>query len=1172
MTVGHPHKRNAASLLSVLVFAFVLASAVRAAPTAYRDDFSGDMRGWAESQAYTLTQEEGVLRMQVSKQTKWEGQYLHLGEKHDFAASPYVNLKVRSDTPCILHVYFHDGEANDLRHQKVRVVDGFVTLCYDFSDAEKVDLTGVQGMIFAVNGAANSWDGTLEFEQLVAGDEARPLAGIEGVADRVHYRDSGRQNVLLTGIQDASGVAVSGGEGLIRDARVSAIEDGRATLSYEVVPGVTGWSDVFVTAQGEGKFRDNSVSFTVNVEDNQPPTLDVPSELVVRVGEENRVQLSGISDGNVAAEQPLTFSVTSSDESVLPSEQVAVRHAPGSPYATLVFTGQQWGETQVNVTVDDGAGGDSSAEATMRVRVVPEWNNPPTLDPVDDMMVFTDAGRQEVKLTGISAGEGEDQPIEITATSTDRSVVDDVQVAYDGGSTATLSFTPDPDATGTTRIDVTVRDRGGSPRNNGDSGIHKSFNVTTRVRPRTALRMDFSDREETGDRWRTESGLTASHATVDGEDVLEVECRDKVTFGGLWLTVPDLDLSEYPYLTVDVKPEERLQFNMYFYDGNERRNSGASQTTTIEPDRWQTVTFDFSGPDQMVDNQGQPVKADWIQQVLFNFHPKLDWPFTRYNGTLYFRNLRIGRAADVPEKRPVCTIDDVADQVHLVGAGRQEVTVTGIGDGAEGPAQVSASASDDVLAGLAVSEIADGTATVSYNVGSGAGAATVELSVTAEGSDPAGASFRVDVLDDDPAEAVSVEVDCSERHQRIYGFGTFSNQLPVELYAGELGASAMRVGLIANQIEPSNDNWDASVLYRGGLNYDAFNFEHYRRLHEAGVETFILTSWSPPAWMKANLSLNYQQAGFQGDSDQTLNRLDYYRYEEFAESMVAAVRMFQEEAGIDLTAIGLQNEPAFHEPYASAILDPQRFVELIKVVGRRFEEEGIDTRLFMPEQVFTQYRSMHQYIDALNADPEAQRYCDIIAVHGYDPTGVRGEAPKFPEWEAMYERAQRGGVPKEMWMTETGMNGSSWGSAMGIGRILYGSLEYGNMGLWTSWSIEGQLVRRSRPNPGFYAASQFYRHIRPGAVRVASTSSSEDVLVTSYVKDADHGGGVATVLINESESARAVRLSVSGRPAPRTLDVSRSDRVRRHDEAGRQPADDLILLPPRSITTVVGER
>jgi acetyltransferase len=32
--------------------------------------------------------------------------------------------------------------------------------------------------------------------------------------------------------------------------RVSAIEDGPATLSYQVVPGVTGWSDVVVTAQG----------------------------------------------------------------------------------------------------------------------------------------------------------------------------------------------------------------------------------------------------------------------------------------------------------------------------------------------------------------------------------------------------------------------------------------------------------------------------------------------------------------------------------------------------------------------------------------------------------------------------------------------------------------------------------------------------------------------------------------------------------------------------------------------------------------------------------------------------------------------------------------------------------------------------------------------------------
>ena len=74
-------------------------------------------------------------------------------------------------------------------------------------------------------------------------------------------------------------------------------------------------------------------------------------------------------------------------------------------------------------------------------------------------------------------------------------------------------------------------------------------------------------------------------------------------------------------------------------------------------------------------------------------------------------------------------------------------------------------------------------------------------------------------------------------------------------------------------------------------------------------------------------------------------------YDEYAEDAVAAVKLFKQEADVDLTAIGLQNEPAFCEPYASAILSPTHFAEMIAKVGKRFEDEGITTKLYMAEQV-----------------------------------------------------------------------------------------------------------------------------------------------------------------------------------------------------------------------------
>ena len=88
---------------------------------------------------------------------------------------------------------------------------------------------------------------------------------------------------------------------------------------------------------------------------------------------------------------------------------------------------------------------------------------------------------------------------------------------------------------------------------------------------------------------------------------------------------------------------------------------------------------------------------------------------------------------------------------------------------------------------------------------------------------------------------------------------------------------------------------------------------------------------------------------------------------------------------------------------------------------------------------------------------------------------------------------------------------------------------------------------------------------------MTSQSSATGVLATSYVNDAAHGGSLVSVLINTTASAQAVKLAVSGRPAPTKITLTRTDRVNHHADAGAPAAGGLILLPPRSVTTVAGE-
>jgi O-glycosyl hydrolase len=191
---------------------------------------------------------------------------------------------------------------------------------------------------------------------------------------------------------------------------------------------------------------------------------------------------------------------------------------------------------------------------------------------------------------------------------------------------------------------------------------------------------------------------------------------------------------------------------------------------------------------------------------------------------------------------------------------------------------------------------ADGTAEISFDPGASIGETEVVVTVSAENAQTVTDTFLVKTLEKVAENANSVAVDLSKRFQTMHGFGTYMNEY-FDLYTQEMGATAMRVGIISNQIEPINDNYDPNVLNREGLDYSAFNWDAMRKMKEMGVETFILTSWSAPNWMKDN----HDESWYRGNVipwEEARNRTSPIYYDEWAEYFVAAYRMFEEEAGI----------------------------------------------------------------------------------------------------------------------------------------------------------------------------------------------------------------------------------------------------------------------------------
>jgi hypothetical protein len=219
----------------------------------------------------------------------------------------------------------------------------------------------------------------------------------------------------------------------------------------------------------------------------------------------------------------------------------------------------------------------------------------------------------------------------------------------------------------------------------------------------------------------------------------------------------------------------------------------------------------------------------------------------------------------------------------------------------------------------------------------------------------------------------------------------------------------------------------------------------------------------------------------------------------------------------------------------------------------------------MAEQVSSFVEDNTQYLDALQADPEADLYCDIFAIHGYGSDGITPGQPNFTEWVNYRNNAAEGSNPKEVWMTETHKDYASWVDGLSIAGAIYGALEHGNVSLWTQWAFEGPFVSQGNPTGMLYAVGNFAKFIHPGDVRITSTSSHEDILATSFINE--WTGKTSVVLINKGDSPLSVKVKGPGvSPIWTVYNTAENRNLEKVDNF----KNGVALLPAKSVTTLLG--
>lgn len=439
-----------------------------------------------------------------------------------------------------------------------------------------------------------------------------------------------------------------------------------------------------------------------------------------------------------------------------------------------------------------------------------------------------------------------------------------------------------------------------------------------------------------------------------------------------------------------------------------------------------------------------------------------------------------------------------------------------------------------------------------------------------------------------------VIIDPSQKFQTMEGFGgfgakdvywsngPFTSAAFVDALINDLGVTILRDNIPTN-FEITNDNNDPNVTDLSKFNINnntaghdgklADHLQYLKDMKAAGLQKLIVSIWSPAPWMKYNNNVSNgttqnSAPAYTTSPGANTNQLKTDMYQEFAEMCVAYIKIIKQETGIDVYALSLQNEPRFSQSYASCVYNGEALRDIIKVVGKRLEDEGLNTKIFMPEDV-GYFDGIKALIQPILNDPVAMGYVDIVATHGYAFDGVTAASTDAQTWQAMYNWGAATGKP--LWMTETSGFNNDLSGAVSLGKAMYTAITYGNVSAWVFWSLsqgtlDGYSLMSSSGTKSkrYYVSKNLYHYVRPGAYRISATAPAQSNIYPMAFKH-DTENSQTIFIVNDNTTSTAIKLSGSGLPAQFSI-YTTSDTDDCKDN-GVINTGDGILLPPKSVVT-----
>jgi glucosylceramidase len=278
--------------------------------------------------------------------------------------------------------------------------------------------------------------------------------------------------------------------------------------------------------------------------------------------------------------------------------------------------------------------------------------------------------------------------------------------------------------------------------------------------------------------------------------------------------------------------------------------------------------------------------------------------------------------------------------------------------------------------------------------------------------------------------------------------------------------------------------------------------------------------WSPPAWMKTN-------------NDAKGGKLKTEYYPTYANYFVKYIQGMRAE-GINVDAITIQNEPLNDKNTPSMLMQAEEEAQFIKDhLGPAFKSAGLHTKIIL----YDHNCDVPEYAISILNDPLANPYVDGSGFHLYGGeigamSGVHNAFPQknlyFTEFMAV-EPTENTRISIEKPVVGTFIGAlRNWSRNVLLWNLAANSkfephTDNGGCGICQgAVTIDGNEVTR---NLAYYTMAHFSKFVRPGSVRIASSSP----LALPNVAFKVPAGKTVLIVANDGKSPQVFRVQFHGK-------------------------------------------